>query len=59
MNLVVPAFQASEPSGPQSLQFQIRPWPQKRLSINRLGLVHRQLPNFATASCGIVEGVSA
>src|SRR3954454_10615862 len=36
-------LQASEPSGPKSLQSQIRPWPQKRLSINRLGVVHRQL----------------
>jgi hypothetical protein len=36
-------LQASEPSGPKSLQSQIRPWAQKRLSINRLGFVHRQL----------------
>jgi hypothetical protein len=35
-------LQASEPLGPKSLQSQIRPWPQKRLSINRLGVVHRQ-----------------
>jgi hypothetical protein len=40
-------LQASEPSGPQSLQSQIRPWPQKRLWINRLGVVHRQLLSWA------------
>jgi hypothetical protein len=36
-------LQASEPSGPESLQSQTRPWPKKRLSISRLGVVHRRL----------------
>src|SRR5262245_56034199 len=36
-------FQASGPSGPESLQSQTRPWPKKRLSISCLGVVHRRL----------------
>src|SRR5262245_61573548 len=36
-------LRASEPSGPESLQSQTRPWPKKRLSISRLGVVHRRL----------------
>jgi len=39
-------LQASEPSGPESLQSQTRPWPKKRLSISRLGVVHRRLTEF-------------
>src|SRR5262245_39526295 len=35
-------LQASEPSGPESLQSQTRPWPKKRLSISCLGVVHRR-----------------
>jgi hypothetical protein len=45
-------LQASEPSGPQSLQSQFRPWPQKRLLINRLGIVHRQLLTKILAAYG-------
>src|SRR5215510_8530443 len=33
-------LQASEPSGPESLQSQTRPCPKNRLSISRLGVVH-------------------
>jgi hypothetical protein len=36
-------LQASEPSGPESLQSQTRPCLKKRLSISRLGVVHRRL----------------
>jgi hypothetical protein len=42
-------LQASEPSGPESLQSQTRPWPKKRLSISRLGVVHRRLHQGAGA----------
>jgi hypothetical protein len=36
-------LQASELSGPESLRSQTRPCPKKRLSISRLGVVHRRL----------------
>src|SRR5262245_23833092 len=36
-------LQASEPSGPESLQSQTRPCPKNRLSISRLGVVHGRL----------------
>jgi hypothetical protein len=41
-------LQVSEPSGPESLQSQTRPWPKKRLSISRLSVFHRRLAKQAS-----------
>src|SRR5262249_38720773 len=48
-------LQASEPSGPESLQFQTRPCPKNRLSISRLGVVHRRLNGCKGAGNDIAQ----